>query len=58
VIKASRLFSTISTFKLNKLLYNFERIKLTWDKILYTEGDNTNGIFLIEKGCLAYFKEV
>jgi CRP-like cAMP-binding protein len=42
----------------SKKLYHFERIKLTRDRVLYKEGDNADGIFLIEKGCLAYFKEV
>ena len=52
-------FENLPYYQYNKLFLNYEEKKYNHDEIIYNEGDNIDGIYLILKGkCLIYKKRV
>ena len=54
VLKANKLFETLSTNKLQKLSYNLKNVTLKKNQVLYKEGQPQSGVYLIVKGSLKY----
>lgn len=57
-VKANRLFANISTARLQKLSYHMKRVTLCRRQSLYKEGDQVEGIYIVQSGTLSYGKKV
>lgn len=53
-VRANRLFTKMSTGRLEKLSYQMKQVKLCRKQTLYKEGDVVDGIYIIQSGTLSY----
>ena len=56
MLKTNKFFESISSKKLQKLEYYVKNIKMINGQVLYKEGDEISGIYLVVKGSMKYQK--
>lgn len=58
VLKQSRLFQKVSQVKLQRIELDIKPIKLGLKQIVYREGDDVDGIYIVRKGSIKYQKDL
>ena len=57
-LKQSRLFQNLSRVRLHRLELEVIILRLRLNQIIYKEGDEADGIYLVSKGSIKYQKAI
>jgi len=55
-MKNNRFFSELSSTKIQKMSYYLQPISLIRNQVLYKEGEEIKGIYIISEGSVKYIK--